>query len=42
MYWQTRPAFLVADDMRLAVVLANEVKASDLAWASGPRWSPLS
>ncbi|WP_413975138.1 hypothetical protein [Stenotrophomonas acidaminiphila] len=39
--WQTRPVFLVASDMRLALVLANEVEASDLAQASAPRWSRL-
>ncbi|MPS35144.1 MAG: hypothetical protein E2593_07595 [Stenotrophomonas sp.] len=41
MLWQTRPAFVVASDMRLAVVLANEVEASDLGRASDPRWSRL-
>lgn len=34
--WQTRPVFVVASDMRLAVVLANEVEPSDLARASAP------
>ncbi len=39
--WQTRPVFVVASDMRLAVVLANEVDPSDLTRASAPAWSRL-
>lgn len=41
MLWQTRPVFVVASDMRMAVVLANEVEAADLARASRPEWSRL-
>lgn len=39
--WQTRPVFVVASDMRLALVLANEVEAADLARASRPEWARL-
>ncbi|MBN8792566.1 MAG: hypothetical protein J0I01_10105 [Stenotrophomonas nitritireducens] len=41
MLWQTRPVFVVASDMRLALILANEVEAADLARASHAEWSRL-
>ena len=42
MLWQTRPAFVVASELRFALVLANEVTPADLAQASRPEWRHLS
>jgi len=41
MLWQTRPVFVVASDLRMAVVLASEIDPADLADASRPEWSHL-
>lgn len=40
--WQSRPVFVVASDVRMAVVLANEVSDADLKQAARPEWSHLS
>ena len=38
---QTRPAFVVTSDMRMAVVLASEIDPADLAQAAQPEWTQL-
>jgi hypothetical protein len=40
--WQSRPVFVVASNMRMAVVLANEVSDTALQQAARPEWSQLS
>ena len=40
--WQARPVFLVASDVRINLVFANEIGPEDLAAARQPQWRRLS
>ena len=40
--WQSRPVFLVASDVRINLVFANEIDPAELARAARPEWRRLS